>query len=102
MVRRVTLAVLLIASIIFNLCASAAVRRQRIVDWDGRFSFAAEDVNVWLADDEGVWRSYKRTTPKFVVELSGVTALDAYDGGVYALRKEGIEGISFGRKECAR
>ena len=93
MARRVTLAVLLIATIIFNLCASAAVRRQRIVDWDGRFSFAAEDVNVWLADDEGVWRSYKRTTPKFVVELSGVTALDAYEGGVYALRKDGSDDI---------
>jgi len=93
MARRVTLAVLLIASIIFNLCASAAVRRQRIVDWDGRFSFAAEDVNVWLADDEGVWRSYKRTTPKFVVELPGIIALDAYDGSVYALRKDGADNI---------
>jgi len=93
MARRVTLAVLLIASIIFNLCASADVRRQRIVDWDGRFSFAAEDVNIWLADDEGVWRSYKRTTPKLVVELSGVTALDACDGGVYALRKDGADDI---------
>ena len=93
MARRVTLAVLLIASIIFNLCASAAVRRQRIVDWDGRFSFAAEDVNVWLADDEGVWRSYKRTTPKLITELSGITALDAYDGGVYALRKDGADNI---------
>ena len=93
MVRRVTLAVFLIASIIFNMCASAAVRRQRIVDWDGMFSFAAEDVNVWLADDEGVWLSYKRTTPQFLLKLAGVTALDAYDGGVYALRKDGADDI---------
>ena len=96
MVRRVTLAVMLIASIIFDMCASAAVRRQRIVDWDGMFSFAAEDVNVWLADDEGVWLSYKRTTPQFLLKLAGVTALDAYDGSVYALRKdEGDDIVSF-------
>ena len=88
MVRRVTLAVLLIASMLVNLCAFAGVRRVSVIDWDRNFVFAADDLNIWLADDEGVWHSYKRTTPKLVTELSGVTALDAYDGGVYALRKD--------------
>jgi len=88
-----SLTILLIVVLVLNTCAFAAVRRVSVVDWDRQFTFAAEDENVWLADDEGIWRSYKRTTPKFIVELSGVTALDAYDGGVYALRKDGADDI---------
>lgn len=90
---RKMLAAVLILGVFINITASAAVRRMRIADWDGPFRFAAEDTNIWFADDEGIWLSYKRTTPQLLLELPGVTALDACDGGVYALHKDGTDDV---------